>query len=183
MNEDLFDTFSRTTYMVSTLSASNSFRFRKCTWEGPHSLLLEYNTINWVSKDSFYDIYVVLSKYDLIKCQWLEDTLTDSASKIVELWPCAEVWGSVTKAKMSSCCQEPYWRSQNIEDRLFKQSLAIVEQNCVLTYLKFSWIFFPNISFCDQCQGGRKLSGEGDLFNENNSLIESTLLAYNRGFG
>ena len=70
--------------------------------------------------------FLVLSKYDLIKCQWLEDTLTDSASKIVELWPCAEVWGSVTKAKMSSCCQEPYWRSQNIEDRLFKQSLAVV---------------------------------------------------------
>ena len=60
-------------------------------------------------------------------------------------------------------------RGRNTVGRLFKQSLAVI-QNRAPNNPKFSWIFFLNIYFYEQCQEGRKLTVEGHLFNKTTVL-------------
>lgn len=58
---------------------------------------------------------------------------------------------------------------------LFKQSLAVDEQNSILSYFEFSWILYLSIYYnCKQCQEGQRLAVEGHLFNYNNSLVKIT---------
>ena len=63
----------------------------------------------------------------------------------------------------------------NSEGCVLKQSLPLLNKTTLfLNYLEFSWIFYRNIYFCEQCQEGKKLAVEGHLCNENKPLIEST---------